>query len=135
MSSYIALIRKEPDSDYGVEFPDFPGCATAGKTLDEAYRFAAEALALHVKGMREDNEGLPEPSSDSDILALAESKGAILAWIQAPPLDDPTVRINITLSSRTLEKIDRYISDHGIRNRSAFLVSAAEKEVSGKDAA
>jgi hypothetical protein len=33
MTSYIALLRKDVDSDYGVEFPDFPGCVTAGTTL------------------------------------------------------------------------------------------------------
>jgi hypothetical protein len=31
MPSYIALLRKDPDSDYGVEFPDFPGWVTAAK--------------------------------------------------------------------------------------------------------
>ena len=33
---FVALIRKEDGSDYGVEFPDFPGCVTAGSDLDEA---------------------------------------------------------------------------------------------------
>ena len=36
MNAYIALIHKEPDSDFGVSFPDLPGCVTAGSTLDEA---------------------------------------------------------------------------------------------------
>jgi len=62
MPSYIALIRKEPGSDYGVEFPDFPGCITAGVDLDDARRMAAEALALHIQGMLEDGQTLPTPS-------------------------------------------------------------------------
>ena len=41
MPNYIAVVHKEPDSDYGVSFPDFPGCITAGKTID-----AAKDLAL-----------------------------------------------------------------------------------------
>jgi HicB_like antitoxin of bacterial toxin-antitoxin system len=36
MPNYIAVVHKEPASDYGVSFPDFPGCVTAGKTIDEA---------------------------------------------------------------------------------------------------
>jgi len=36
MANYIALLQKEEDSDFGVSFPDFPGCVTAGRTLDEA---------------------------------------------------------------------------------------------------
>ena len=46
MTAYIALLRKQPDSDFGVDFPDFPGCVTAGETLEEARVMAAEALAL-----------------------------------------------------------------------------------------
>ena len=36
MRYYIALLHKDPKSDYGVSFPDLPGCITAGRTLDEA---------------------------------------------------------------------------------------------------
>ena len=46
---YIAYLHKDRDSDYGVSFPDFPGCITAGRTLDEASRLAGEALALHIQ--------------------------------------------------------------------------------------
>lgn len=30
MREFIALIHKETGSDFGVLFPDFPGCVTAG---------------------------------------------------------------------------------------------------------
>ena len=45
---YIAYLHKDRKSDFGVSFPDFPGCVTAGNTLDEARRLAPEALALHI---------------------------------------------------------------------------------------
>ena len=38
MATYIALLRKEKESDFGVDFPDFPGCITVGKTLEEAHK-------------------------------------------------------------------------------------------------
>jgi predicted RNase H-like HicB family nuclease len=50
---YIAIIHIEPDADFGVSFPDFPGCITAGRTLDEAKDRAAEALTGHIEVMRE----------------------------------------------------------------------------------
>ena len=50
---YIAYLHKDRGSDYGVSFPDFPGCITAGRTLDEASRMAEDALALHIQGMIE----------------------------------------------------------------------------------
>jgi predicted RNase H-like HicB family nuclease len=69
VTSYIALIRKDTDSDFGVEFPDFPGCVSAGATFEEARRMAQEALELHVHGMREDGDELPSPSSLDAIIA------------------------------------------------------------------
>ncbi len=49
--------------DWGVIFPDFPGCVSAGDTIDEALTMAMEALALHVGAMREDGDPVPEPGS------------------------------------------------------------------------
>src|SRR5277367_1560765 len=60
---YIAYVHKDPTSDYGVSFPDFPGCVTAGKTLEEARRMVQEALCLHIAGMIEDGDKLPAPST------------------------------------------------------------------------
>lgn len=65
---YIAYLHKDRDSDFGVSFPDFPGCITAGKTLDEASRMAREALALHIQGMIEEGDEVPQPSKVDDIL-------------------------------------------------------------------
>ena len=42
---YPAVIDKVPDSDFGVAFPNFPGCVSAGSTLDDAVLGAHEALA------------------------------------------------------------------------------------------
>lgn len=68
MAAYIALLHKQADSDFGVEFPDFPGCITPGGTLEEARRMAAEALLLHVEGMMEDGDPVPEPSGLDEVL-------------------------------------------------------------------
>ena len=36
MAQYIGYLHKEADSDYRVSFPDFPGCITAGESLEDA---------------------------------------------------------------------------------------------------
>ena len=59
MVTYIAFLHKDSDSDFGVSFPDFPGCVTAGATLEEARQLAGEALGLHIEGMNEDGETIP----------------------------------------------------------------------------
>ncbi len=63
MTEYVALLHKDDDSDYGVSFPDFPGCVTAGSTLEEARKMAQEALTAHIQLMIEDGDKIPEPSS------------------------------------------------------------------------
>ncbi len=82
MKHYPALIRKTPDSDYGVEFPDFPGCVTAGLTVDEALVMAEQALAFHVEGMRDDGEAVPEPTDLEDVLksdSVADAAAVLIA--------------------------------------------------------
>ena len=67
MSAYIGVIHKDHDSDYGVSFPDFPGCITAGSTVEEAKKMAYEALLFHIQGMIGDDEKLPIPSKLEEI--------------------------------------------------------------------
>lgn len=127
MAEYIALIHKDADSDFGVSFPDFPGCITAGATLDEARAMAEEALTFHVEGMLEDGEAIPEPSSLTDIMAIPYNRDgvAVLVALKAEP---KTVRVNITLPDDTLREIDRYASEHGF-TRSGLLAAAARKAI------
>ena len=73
MRNYIGLIHKDADSDYGVSFPDFPGLITAGTDLDDARAMAEEALALHIEGLAEDGEAIPEPSTLEAVMADAEN--------------------------------------------------------------
>ena len=122
MTSYIGLIRKDADSDFGVDFPDFPGCVSAGDTLDEARRMAQEALELHVGGMVEDGEKLPAASSLEAIMTNPENADAVAFLVTLPEPADRTVRVNITLPERLLRRIDARA-----KNRSAFLARAAEK--------
>jgi predicted RNase H-like HicB family nuclease len=61
-STYIALIHKEADSDFGASFPDLPGYVTAASSLDEVLSMARKALALHIEDMLENGEELPMPT-------------------------------------------------------------------------
>ncbi len=120
---YIAYLHKDRDSDYGVSFPDFPGCVTAGRTLDEASRMAAEALALHIQGMIEDGEAVPEPSNVDDIAADAAKRSAI-AFMVSVDAPDATVRVNITARESQIGKIDALAEAAGL-TRSGYMVRAA----------
>jgi predicted RNase H-like HicB family nuclease len=124
MKTYIALLRKEGGSSYGVDFPDFPGCITGGETMDIAYSEAPEALQFHIKGMLEDGEEIPEPSSLDDIMADPDNEGAVPFPVQVP--GEKTKRVDITVPELVLRDIDAYARKHSM-SRSAFLVDAALK--------
>ena len=107
MPNYIAVVHKEPDSDYGVSFPDLPGCITAGKTIDEAKDWASEALLLHVEGLRQDGEGLPAPRNLEDIVSDPENADAVaFLVVSAPDVLGKAKRINITMPEETLRRVD-----------------------------
>jgi predicted RNase H-like HicB family nuclease len=125
---YIALIHKERGSDYGVSFPDLPGCITAGATLDEARAMATEALALHLEGLVEDGEALPEPATIETIMAERENRDAVAILVDPPRNAAKAVRINITLPADVLDAIDRYAEAQGL-TRSGFLARAARREL------
>jgi predicted RNase H-like HicB family nuclease len=120
MTTYIALLRKHPRSDFGVDFPDFPGCITAGRTLEEARQLAAEALALHVDGMLEDGEAIPRPSSMDTIMADTHNRDAVAFLVDLPERSQRAVRINISLPEDVVRSIDKVAA-----NRSRFLADAA----------
>ena len=58
---YTAIFTYEEDGIH-VVFPDLPGCVTFGKDEEEATRMAREVLALHLYGMEEDGDEIPQPS-------------------------------------------------------------------------
>jgi predicted RNase H-like HicB family nuclease len=118
---YIAYLHKDRKSDIGVSFPDFPGCVTAGKTLEDARRKAEQALALHIHGMLEDGDTVPKPSSLDDIANDPARKGAIAFLVSAEP--DVTERINITAPRSQIREIDRRAERAG-QTRSAFIVQS-----------
>jgi predicted RNase H-like HicB family nuclease len=127
MRHYIAVMHKDADTDYGISFPDFPGAVTAAASIDDAIEMAEEALALHVEGMLEDGEDIPEPSGIDAIKASADYRDAPLVFV---PLrtDALAMRVNVTLPAKILRRIDTYVEEAGL-TRSGFLADAAQHEL------
>lgn len=120
--NYIALIHKEEDSDYGVSFPDFLGCVSAGVTLEQAKTMAQEALVNHINLLKELHEQIPAPSTLEEIMSCPENRSAIAFLVEVP--SHHTVRINITLPEDVLSIVDRRARRLNL-SRSAFLAEAA----------
>lgn len=126
MRNYIAILHKDSDSDFGVFFPDFPGCVTAGSTVDEAKAMAQEALTGHIEVSMEHGDPIPGPMTLEDAMRHEFAEGALAFLVVEGPGDEPYVRANITVPKGVLERIDRYAKAHG-QNRSAFMVQAARQ--------
>lgn len=124
MAEYIALLWKDENSDYGVSFPDFPGCVTAGSSLHEARQLAAEALQFHVEGLLADGEVLPDPTALDEIMEDRENKDAVAFIVPVQTGRKTSVRVNVTFQSDLLEQIDKYAERHRM-TRSGFLADAA----------
>ncbi len=56
---YEILLQPEPEGGFSVFVPELPSVATQGKTVEEAYAMAREAIEGYLEAMRED--GLPIP--------------------------------------------------------------------------
>lgn len=120
---YIAYLHKERKSDFGVSFPDFPGCITAGKTLDEARGLAVEALSFHIEGMMEDGDPIPEPSTLDSLVHDPALKSAV-AFLVSVDVVEKVVRYNITARKSQMAEIDRRARKQGL-TRSAYIIASA----------
>ena len=132
MANYIAVVHKDPKSDFGVSFPDFPGCITAGSSIDEAKDMANDALSLHIKGMLEDGENIPAPSKLENIMDdPVYSDAAAILVVSVSEAKPRSVRVNITIPEDMLRKIDNVAKQRGM-SRSSFLVHAAQNAITSK---
>ena len=129
---YIAFIHKDPDSIYGVSFPDVPGCISAGDTIDDAVRNAVEALSGHIRMLEADGDPVPSPRDFDAIMNdpdLAEDReGAMTTVVPLVRDRGSSTRINVSLDLGLLEAIDAAARERG-QTRSAFLASAARREI------
>ena len=123
----IALIQGQP-GNFGLTFPDVPGCVTAADSLDDLLRQASEALAFHMEGLVEDRQPMPIAHALEELQANPEfaidfAEARLVTLI---PYDPPgkAVRVNITLEEHLLQAIDQKAKTEG-NSRSGFLAQAA----------
>lgn len=80
---YIAVFAYY-DEGISITFPDLSGCVSFGKDEDEAIKCAKEVLMLHMWGMEQDGDIIPNPSSLRD-LTLASGELPVMIDVFMPP--------------------------------------------------
>src|SRR6266581_111163 len=132
MTAVIALIHGSP-GNYGISFPDFPGCISGGTTIDEALRRGREALVFHIEGMEAVGEPLPKVRELEEIRADPEYNEDLQdAVIAAADIDVPTraLRVNISIDERLLERADKAAEAAG-ETRSGYIAGALKQRLVG----
>lgn len=120
---YVAVVEGDQNGGYSAFFPDLPGCVTAAETMLELPAAARDALSLHLQGMIEDGDTIPEPTPLEAIKADPEVKEVGRVLVDAE-VEDPLVRVNISIGQQFLKRLDVAAEARGM-TRSAFLIEAA----------
>ena len=124
IKKYIAVISKENNQQYGVIFPDFLGCVTVGKNLEDAQKMAHDSLQFHIDGMIKDQEDLPLRKT-LDEIKKKYKKAEIFVMI-AVKIKNKAKRINVTIDESLLRKLDKFLVSCN-QTRSAFFAKSIEK--------
>jgi predicted RNase H-like HicB family nuclease len=70
MSEYLVVYEKSSNG-WGAYAPDLPGCIAVGDTLEETKALMREAISMHVAGLREDGDPVPEPLAQYETVQVA----------------------------------------------------------------
>lgn len=98
-----------------IEFPDLPGCLPCASTTEEAIKNAREAMALHLYGMEQDGDLIPEPTAITALRA-GENQAVVLVETWMPPFRDE-------MEQRAVKKtltIPKWLDDIAVEQRVNF---------------
>ncbi|MEN8820055.1 MAG: type II toxin-antitoxin system HicB family antitoxin [Abyssibacter sp.] len=120
---YPLYVHQDDGSAYGGSFPDFPGCFTAADDLADLPKAAQEAVEVHFDGEEAD---IPAPSDVTRWMDDPDYQGGfwLLVEIDLSKINDPSVRLNISMPSSLVRDIDRHVKSNHM-TRSGFLAQAA----------
>ncbi len=65
-----AVVIESGEHNLSAYVPDLPGCITTGKSVEEIEQNIREAIELHLEGMIEDGEPIPEPTTSVSYVEL-----------------------------------------------------------------
>jgi predicted RNase H-like HicB family nuclease len=131
MARYLAIID-EAGGQFGVIFPDAPGCTAMGTNQEEAIDNAIEALAEWAADEAADGRPLQKPRTYLQLLKSGEypqlGNGAMVATLPLLRESGKLARANVSMDAGLLASIDEAASARGL-TRSSFLASAARDKL------
>lgn len=129
----VGLIHRD-DTAYGISFPDLPGCVSATASLDELLLDGKEALDLHIEGMLQDGEELPELRSLEALRAdpqfADDFADAELITLLSVDIPGRAVKVTITMEEHLLHRLNKAAERQGY-TRSGFIAEAVRRKLAG----
>ena len=74
MNRAYAVVIRRMERNYSADCPDVRGCIATGRTVDETLRHMRSALAMHLRGLREDGQSAPR--AVTQLATLVRRNGA-----------------------------------------------------------
>ena len=107
-------------------FPDFPGCVSAGDTIDHVLAMGKEELTFHVEAMVEDGDLIPQRSEVTIEQVKADIPEGDWVAVAAVTIEVPTFpdMVVVPLATALVQEVDRFTS-----NRRQFIEDAARREL------
>jgi predicted RNase H-like HicB family nuclease len=132
MTRYVGLLDGAKGA-YRVIFPDLPGCAAGGETVDAVMSDAIGAIREWILDARNDGEADPLARDFEALKADPEVSEALrggAAFIVVPLVIETGLpaRANLSIDSGLLAAIDEAAHLGGL-TRSAFIASAARAKI------
>ena len=116
---FVAQISGKPGGEYHAILVDFPDCTVVASSLADTLTKARGAVLTRLQSLSDGGEGWPEPTPIQNVVAL---KHAITTIIDVS-VDDPPVRVNLSIGERLLERLDASATERGM-TRSGFVAHA-----------
>ncbi|MCJ2132621.1 type II toxin-antitoxin system HicB family antitoxin [Methylobacterium sp. J-026] len=128
MNGYIGLMHPPAGvSEWGVTFPDVPGCVSAGTSFEVAAESAREALSGHLAMLITDGLAPPPARTLAELRAdpsvAEELEDAMVQLIAPRRVPGERVRVNIMIDKGLLRLTDEAAEARGL-SRSAFIEAA-----------
>lgn len=116
---YVARAQAVGGEGYKATFPDLPGCAATGGDLASLIANARQELTAKLEALENAGEAWP---AATPIEQLPLDPGAFHLPVDVA-VDDPPVRVNISLGERLLQRLDAAAEARGM-TRSGFIAQS-----------
>ena len=121
---FVALVKGSRDAGYDASFPDLPACSARGRDIAELVVDARRAALDHLQSLADAGESWPA-ATPLEAVAVAPGVTAVLIDVA---VDDPPIRVNISLGERLVQRLDAAAEVAGM-TRSGFIAQSVRRSL------